>query len=71
MRSHVLTAVVAAFTAVVAMVLASPDTDGSTGRMAGPVSITEDSPAWDCRTMGNRICGPLSDETTVAVGVTR
>jgi hypothetical protein len=20
--------------------------------------IMEDSPAWDCRTMGNRICGP-------------
>jgi hypothetical protein len=22
--------------------------------------ITEDSPEWDCGTMGNRICGPIS-----------
>lgn len=22
--------------------------------------ITEDSPAWDCTTMGNRVCGPQS-----------
>lgn len=24
-----------------------------------PKRITEDDPAWDCQTMGNRICGPL------------
>ncbi len=23
------------------------------------VRITEDDPRWDCRTMGNRICGPV------------
>lgn len=23
-----------------------------------PVTITEDSPSWDCATMGNGICGP-------------
>lgn len=25
---------------------------------AGSVRIEEDSPLWDCRTMGNRLCGP-------------
>jgi hypothetical protein len=23
-----------------------------------PHAITEDDPRWDCRYMGNRICGP-------------
>ncbi|AGT12798.1 hypothetical protein PHELEMICH_61 [Mycobacterium phage Phelemich] len=23
-------------------------------------TINEDDPAWDCRTMGNRVCGPLT-----------
>lgn len=25
-----------------------------------PVTITEDSPGWDCETMGNGICGPVN-----------
>lgn len=29
---------------------------GSSSAMASPI-IHEDSPYWDCRTMGNRICG--------------
>ena len=35
--------------------------------------ITEDDPGWDCRTMGNQICGPPhptpgpSDEHTVGL----
>jgi hypothetical protein len=24
--------------------------------------LQEDDPGWDCRTMGNRQCGPVSDE---------
>jgi len=27
---------------------------------AEPVKIAEDDPGWDCRTMGNRLCGPAS-----------
>lgn len=25
-------------------------------------ALTEDSPGWDCRTGGNRVCGPASDD---------
>jgi hypothetical protein len=25
---------------------------------SGPERVTEDSPGWDCQTMGNRVCGP-------------
>lgn len=24
-----------------------------------PVAVQEDEPGWDCRTMGNKICGPV------------
>jgi hypothetical protein len=24
--------------------------------------LTEDSPGWDCRIHGNRICGPTNDQ---------
>jgi len=27
-----------------------------------PAPVGEDSPAWDCRTMGNRQCGPFAAE---------
>lgn len=27
--------------------------------------IQEDDPRWDCRTMGNRICGPLAPRSVV------
>jgi hypothetical protein len=26
-----------------------------------PDRIEEDEPGWDCRTMGNRLCGPITD----------
>lgn len=26
-----------------------------------PTTITEDSPAWNCHTMGNRICGKVAN----------
>lgn len=26
-----------------------------------PVIVPEDSPLWDCSTMGNRVCGPNRD----------
>lgn len=29
---------------------------------AAPERITEDDPRWDCRTMGNHICGPRNTE---------
>lgn len=33
------------------------DSDGD-----GWIDITEDDPRWDCHTMGNLICGPMTDE---------
>lgn len=27
--------------------------------------VEEDSPEWDCRTMGNRICGPAHDPASL------
>lgn len=27
------------------------------------VAVEEDDPRWDCRTMGNRICGPETGES--------
>ena len=30
--------------------------------VAEPATITEDSPEWDCVTMGNRVCGPGNDQ---------
>ncbi len=29
-------------------------------------AITEDSPAWDCRVDGNRICGPTNTQQVAA-----
>lgn len=34
---------------------------------AAVAQAEEDSPEWDCRTMGNRICGPLPVGTEVTV----
>lgn len=28
--------------------------------LAAALTITEDDPRWDCRTMGNFVCGPLN-----------
>lgn len=45
--------------AVLLWVLSPMSADASTAPMApdsAPV-ITEDMPGWDCRTMGNRVCG--------------
>lgn len=33
---------------------------------ATPYRTPEDSPAWDCRTDGNRICGPENAQRVVA-----
>jgi hypothetical protein len=30
-----------------------------------PMTITEDDPRWDCRTMGNKICGPVPTPTLI------
>lgn len=30
--------------------------------------ITEDMPGWDCRTMGNRVCGPDPSATPYDLG---
>jgi hypothetical protein len=30
------------------------------------VGCQEDNPCWDCKTMGNRICGPVQDWTAIA-----
>jgi hypothetical protein len=29
----------------------------STEDRTAPAAVQEDSPAWDCRTMGNKVCG--------------
>jgi hypothetical protein len=29
------------------------------GRGEPPVGCWEDDPCWDCRTMGNLVCGPV------------
>ena len=52
-------AVVGAVLAIVATVtLAAPIASAS-----GP---TEDSPGWDCRIHGNRVCGPTNDQRVPA-----
>jgi len=33
-------------------------------RVHAPITCQEDMPCWDCRTMGNRICGPLTAPLT-------
>jgi len=43
------------FVVLLLLVWADPAHLGETGQPAQV--ITEDSPGWDCRTMGNRICG--------------
>ncbi len=35
---------------------------GSVTGCGQQVSITEDSPGWDCRVHGNRICGVTNDQ---------
>ncbi|AXH46823.1 hypothetical protein SEA_ACOLYTE_80 [Mycobacterium phage Acolyte] len=52
--TNVLLSLLAAFTAVGAMLLADP-AEGSTGPL-------EDEPGWSCVDDGNRICGPGNDE---------
>jgi hypothetical protein len=64
--THKISAVLlAAFVAVLAMIALSPSAPAQAqstapATMAQPTApaITEDSPAWDCRTMGNGLCGP-------------
>lgn len=29
-------------------------------------TVQEDSPEWDCRTMGNQVCGPSNDQGMTA-----
>ncbi|UJQ86323.1 hypothetical protein SEA_BONAMASSA_89 [Mycobacterium phage Bonamassa] len=51
--------------AIGAMALADPGVVGTeSSRIKGDdtgdgIVITEDDPRWDCRTMGNKICGPV------------
>ena len=33
---------------------------------ASAAPVTEDSASWDCRTMGNQVCGPTNDQGVVA-----
>ena len=35
------------------------------------IIIMEDDPRWDCRTMGNRICGPTNSQGVPAGGYSR
>ncbi|MGE4426061.1 MAG: hypothetical protein AB7G37_06395 [Solirubrobacteraceae bacterium] len=42
-----------------------PDCPAYTCTIPPPVArCAEDEACWDCSTMGNRQCGPLTDETT-------
>lgn len=34
--------------------------------LAQPVGVAEDDPGWDCRRMGNMICGPTNDQGVTA-----
>lgn len=33
---------------------------GSLHHRAAPPVLQEDDPGWDCATMGNRVCGPVT-----------
>lgn len=43
-----------------------PDMPRVRTQLTTPVRIEEDEPGWDCHTMGNRICGPISQRTRVS-----
>jgi hypothetical protein len=43
------------------LALAMPPANAHPTSSSTPTRITEDDPRWDCRTMGNRLCGPQLD----------
>lgn len=47
--------------AVAILLAAAPTGDAQVPPTTGDAQVQEDDPGWDCRTMGNRICG---DQTT-------
>lgn len=57
-----LTLTIGALASFGAMLLAYPEAD----QPASYQSVVEDDPAWDCTTMGNRICGPSNAQGAVA-----
>jgi hypothetical protein len=50
--------------AVVAALLLSGCASSAPAPLEGftPPGLTEDSPGWDCRIHGNRVCGPGNDQ---------
>jgi hypothetical protein len=51
-----LVALVAGWVAAMTVLVSAPDP--APVRLDYSTVIQEDDPRWDCRTMGNRICGP-------------
>ena len=51
-----LVALIAGWAAAMIVLVSAPDPDPV--RLDYGVRVQEDDPRWDCRTMGNRICGP-------------
>lgn len=45
--------------------LAGCSTDGRTS-VTAPATCQEDDPCWDCRALGNRICGPANEAERAA-----
>lgn len=54
--------------APVGAVTIAEDESGATATESPSFSgvITEDDPRWDCRTMGNRVCGPANGQGVIA-----
>lgn len=64
MRSTLFSVVVASvalmiglFVGSAGMMLLAPDPAPLPGIAPGSFTVQEDDPGWDCRTMGNRMCG--------------
>ena len=55
---NIIAGIVAAI-AVFGIGFGSAPTIGDT-ESAATIRVEEDSPLWNCRTMGNRICGPTN-----------
>lgn len=50
------------FTAALMPFTGACDDMSQRGRTPDDVRCEEDMPCWDCTTMGNRICGPITAE---------
>jgi hypothetical protein len=60
MVSRTATALLVAFTLACLLALALLGEEAPKVRDVAPSGLVcyEDDPCWDCRTMGNRVCGP-------------